>query len=91
MWQPTLDFDVLPEELHLVLPREMWRTPAACSNSLRELAHMYKLLLKDKPDPAEPRTGWGLSLQSATCRLVHDVRHESRGVAFDSKGQVVAP
>ena len=93
--QPTLDFDMGPEELHRVLPPPMWRTERACAASVRELKECYKQLLKERPEAEAEGTPRSLRRShtdapvTSTWQLVQDVRHDSRGVAFDSSGQVI--
>ena len=83
---PTLDFDVRPDELYLVLPAAMLKTERATVASYHELKARYKTLLKDKhvsDHDVDSR------VTSDTWRAVHDVRSESVGVQYDSHGQVV--
>ena len=55
---PTLDFDILPEELRCVLPIEMWRTDEARATTHAELGARYRELLRkdmDKLDSNAPK------------------------------------
>ena len=84
--QPTLDFDVRPEELPFVLPQEMWRTHEAADYSTLELKDSYKLLLSTK---AERLAEMASSHSSQTFMAVLAARQNAVGVTFDSNGQVV--
>ena len=89
---PTLDFDLWPEEMPSVLPAVLrGASDAETDKALDRLKERYKLLLKKPLDSWNTHLAGAsieleLSALSETAMLVQDVRSEVLGVVFDSKG-----